>query len=103
MLDSRGGGGGGGRDDGYGGGADHRCRHPALYRLAIESGLGRLRGADRRPRPGPLVTLITVVGILPYIALQLKAVSAGYEALTGGPARPSTWNPVPAITASSPG
>ncbi|RDW11905.1 histidine kinase, partial [Paracoccus thiocyanatus] len=39
----------------------------------------------KSPLLAALVTLITVVGILPYIALQLKAVSAGYEALTGGP------------------
>ncbi|MEF9602148.1 sensor histidine kinase [Paracoccus sp. PXZ] len=38
----------------------------------------------KSPLLAALVTLITVVGILPYIALQLKAVSAGYEALTGG-------------------
>ncbi len=31
-----------------------------------------------------LVTVITVVGIVPYIALQLKAISAGYALLTGG-------------------
>jgi Na+/proline symporter/nitrogen-specific signal transduction histidine kinase len=30
-----------------------------------------------------LVTLITVVGIVPYIALQLKAISSGYAVLTG--------------------
>lgn len=29
-----------------------------------------------------LVTLITVVGIIPYIALQLKGISVGYEVLT---------------------
>ena len=29
-----------------------------------------------------LVTLITVVGIVPYIALQLKAISAGYALMT---------------------
>ena len=34
------------------------------------------------------VTLITVVGIVPYIALQLKAVSAGYAVLTAPPAGP---------------
>ncbi len=33
---------------------------------------------------GGLVTIITVVGIIPYIALQLKAISAGYAVLTGG-------------------
>ncbi|MCL4757019.1 MAG: sensor histidine kinase [Rhodocyclaceae bacterium] len=32
---------------------------------------------------GGLVTIITVVGIIPYIALQLKAVSSGYALLTG--------------------
>ena len=32
-----------------------------------------------------LVTLIAVVGILPYIALQLKAVATGYELLTALP------------------
>ena len=32
---------------------------------------------------GGLVTVITVVGIIPYIALQLKAVSMGYALLTG--------------------
>src|SRR4029079_174081 len=33
-----------------------------------------------------LVTLIAVVGILPYIALQLKAVATGYALLTALPA-----------------
>lgn len=32
---------------------------------------------------GGLVTIIVVVGIIPYIALQLKAVSVGYAVLTG--------------------
>ncbi len=32
---------------------------------------------------GGLVTVITVFGIIPYIALQLKAVSMGYAVLTG--------------------
>ena len=32
---------------------------------------------------GGLVTVITVVGIIPYIALQLKAVSMGFALLTG--------------------
>jgi Na+/proline symporter/signal transduction histidine kinase len=35
-----------------------------------------------------LVTLIALVGIIPYIALQLKAISAGYALLTSG--SPST-------------
>lgn len=40
-----------------------------------------------------LVTLIAVVGILPYIALQLKAVSAGYALLVGSDAgaAPLAW------------
>jgi len=33
-----------------------------------------------------LVTLIALVGIIPYIALQLKAISAGYALLTSGSA-----------------
>ncbi|QRZ14502.1 histidine kinase (plasmid) [Paracoccus methylovorus] len=46
----------------------------------------------KSPLLAALVTLITVVGILPYIALQLKAVSAGYEALTGGHGQPdAAW------------
>ncbi|MFN3984489.1 MAG: ATP-binding protein [Rhodocyclaceae bacterium] len=32
---------------------------------------------------GGLVTIIVVVGIIPYIALQLKAISIGYAVLTG--------------------
>ena len=36
----------------------------------------------KSPLLSALVTLITVVGIVPYIALQLKAVSAGYQLLT---------------------
>lgn len=36
----------------------------------------------KSPLLAGLVTLITVVGILPYIALQLKAVSSGYALLT---------------------
>ena len=36
----------------------------------------------KSPQLAGLVTLITVVGIVPYMALQLKAVSAGYALLT---------------------
>jgi signal transduction histidine kinase len=36
----------------------------------------------KSPSLAALVTLITVVGIVPYIALQLKAVSGGYALLT---------------------
>ena len=47
----------------------------------------------KSPGLAALVTLITVVGIVPYIALQLKAVSAGYHLLTAGPepAVPIAW------------
>jgi len=38
----------------------------------------------KSPLLAGLVTLIAVVGIVPYIALQLKAVSAGYALLTAG-------------------
>jgi Na+/proline symporter/nitrogen-specific signal transduction histidine kinase len=37
----------------------------------------------KSPLLAGLVTLIAVVGIVPYIALQLKAISAGYGLLTG--------------------
>ena len=36
----------------------------------------------KSPMLAGLVTLITVIGIIPYIALQLKAVSVGYAVLT---------------------
>ncbi len=42
----------------------------------IASRYGKSRGL------AALVTLITVVGIVPYIALQLKAISAGYAVMT---------------------
>lgn len=48
----------------------------------------------KSPLLAAVVTLITVVGLLPYIALQLKAVSAGYDVLTAnagtGP-EPGWW------------
>ncbi|MEP9352580.1 sensor histidine kinase [Xanthobacter sp. KR7-65] len=37
----------------------------------------------KSPLVAAVVTLITVVGIVPYIALQLKAVSSGFAVLTG--------------------
>ncbi len=51
----------------------------------------------KSPTLAGLVTLITVVGIVPYIALQLKAVSVGYAVMTTplGKAMPmqgSWWN-----------
>ena len=49
----------------------------------------------KSPSLAGLVTIITVVGIVPYIALQLKAISSGYEVMTtplGGVATPpSAW------------
>lgn len=36
-----------------------------------------------------LVTLIAVVGILPYMALQLKAIASGYALLTAAPGEPA--------------
>ncbi|MFG1206689.1 ATP-binding protein [Xanthobacter flavus] len=47
----------------------------------------------KSPLVAAVVTLITVVGIVPYIALQLKAVSAGYTVLTatGAHAAAPTW------------
>ena len=49
----------------------------------------------KSPLLAGLVTIITVVGIVPYIALQLKAISSGYAVMTtplGGIATPpSAW------------
>ena len=50
----------------------------------------------KSPLLAGLVTLITVVGIVPYIALQLKAISGGYALLTAPPgagagAAPAAW------------
>lgn len=49
----------------------------------------------KSPLLAAAVTLITVVGILPYIALQVKAVSAGYDLLVHGADQPAppraTW------------
>ena len=47
----------------------------------------------KSPLLAGLVTLIAVVGIVPYIALQLKAVSAGYALLTT-PAGAATLGPL---------
>ncbi|MCG2653830.1 MAG: hypothetical protein L6414_00005 [Hydrogenophaga sp.] len=51
----------------------------------------------KSPLLAGLVTMITVVGIVPYIALQLKAIASGYAVLTsplGSPAVQSAqwWN-----------
>ncbi|AOW15705.1 histidine kinase [Hydrogenophaga crassostreae] len=43
----------------------------------------------KSPTLAGLVTLITVVGIVPYIALQLKAVASGYAVLTSPLGAPS--------------
>jgi Na+/proline symporter/signal transduction histidine kinase len=40
----------------------------------------------KSPAVAALVTVITVVGLVPYLALQLKAISVGYAALTGSAA-----------------
>ena len=49
----------------------------------------------KSPSLAGLVTIITVVGIVPYIALQLKAISSGYEVMTtpvgGVSTPPSAW------------
>ena len=42
----------------------------------------------KSPLLAGLVTLITVVGIVPYIALQLKAIASGYAVLTTEPGTP---------------
>lgn len=43
---------------------------------------------------GGLVTVIAVVGTVPYIALQLKAISSGFDVLTGNGAVPGNARPV---------
>lgn len=49
----------------------------------------------KSPLLAGLVTIITVVGIVPYIALQLKAISSGYQVMTtpldGIATPPSAW------------
>ncbi|MCP5287790.1 MAG: histidine kinase [Burkholderiaceae bacterium] len=49
----------------------------------------------KSPLLAGLVTLITVVGIVPYVALQLKAIATGYALLTAPagapPAPPDAW------------
>jgi Na+/proline symporter len=49
----------------------------------------------KSPTLAGLVTLITVVGIVPYIALQLKAIASGYAVMTTVPGEavgsPSDW------------
>ena len=47
----------------------------------------------KSPALAAVVTLITVIGIVPYIALQVKGVSAGYTLLTGdaAPAAAAWW------------
>ena len=42
----------------------------------------------KSPLLAGVVTLITVVGIVPYIALQLKAFASGYALLTTAPGAP---------------
>ncbi len=48
----------------------------------------------KSPAVAATVTLITVVGLVPYIALQLKAVSVGYDVLTRGPAPAAVPMPI---------
>lgn len=49
----------------------------------------------KSPMLAMMVTLIAVVGILPYVALQLKAIASGYALLVAGPgattAQPGAW------------
>ena len=40
---------------------------------------------------GGLVTLIALVGVVPYVALQLKAVASGFALLTGSPMGGGNW------------
>ncbi|MEY4979682.1 MAG: hypothetical protein RLZZ352_1952 [Pseudomonadota bacterium] len=47
----------------------------------------------KSPTLAGLVTLITVVGIVPYIALQLKAIASGYAVLTSPLGQPALQSP----------
>src|SRR5205085_6601197 len=38
-----------------------------------------------------LVTIVAVIGVTPYIGLQLKAVASSYDALTAGGGRPASF------------
>jgi Na+/proline symporter/nitrogen-specific signal transduction histidine kinase len=40
-----------------------------------------------------LVTVIALVGILPYVALQLKAIASGLAVLTSAPGQAAAWGP----------
>ena len=41
-----------------------------------------------------IVTLLALVGVVPYVALQLKAVASGYEVLTGGSVGDNQGTPI---------
>jgi len=46
----------------------------------------------KSPLLAGLVTLIALVGVVPYVALQLKAVASGFEVMTGAPSvHPRAW------------
>jgi Na+/proline symporter/nitrogen-specific signal transduction histidine kinase len=47
----------------------------------------------KSPTLAGLVTLITVVGIVPYIALQLKGIASGYAVLTSPLGQPAAQSP----------
>jgi Na+/proline symporter/nitrogen-specific signal transduction histidine kinase len=80
---------------------------PVLRRMVRISKVNRITSiADfiasrygKSPLLGGLVTVIAVVGIIPYIALQLKAVSTSYQVLSGYPelAMPEVFDPPPLL------
>ncbi|MBL0029556.1 MAG: PAS-domain containing protein [Rhodanobacteraceae bacterium] len=43
------------------------------------------------PRLAALITAVAVIGMVPYVALQLKAVAMSYAMLTGGAAQVPAW------------
>jgi Na+/proline symporter/nitrogen-specific signal transduction histidine kinase len=45
----------------------------------------------KSPTLAAMVTLIALVGILPYVALQLKAIASGLALLTGGSGHAAAW------------
>ena len=92
------------------------CLGPVLLRKILRishanriTSIADLVGArfGKRASLAALVTVIAVIGLIPYIALQLKSISSGFLVLAGGgtPARPtgsSAWISAPTPISPSP-
>ncbi|MDE1947986.1 MAG: histidine kinase [Burkholderiales bacterium] len=61
------------------------------YRITSIADLVASRYGHSRALAGA-VTLVALVGVVPYVALQLKAIASGYAVVSGGaPAAPRAW------------